>query len=127
MSGFAGQTGSDLVRTGLLGRCPHCAEGRLFDGYLKFAPNCVACGADFSAEDTADGPAVFVIFIASFIVVPLALVFQIKLDAPIWLTLLIFIPMITVICLALLRPLRGLMFALQVANKAVQSTTDDAY
>jgi len=116
---------SKIVSTGLRGRCPNCHEGRLFDGYLKFAKSCQSCGFDFESQDVADGPAVFVILIASIIVVPLALAFQIKLDPPIWLALLIWFPIIALICLALLRPLRGLMFALQIVNNAAEGQLDD--
>ena len=111
---------SKIVSTGLRGRCPNCHEGRLFEGYLKFAKSCQSCGFDFESQDVADGPAVFVILLASIIVVPLALAFQIKLDPPVLLTLVIWLPIIALLCLALLRPLRGLMFALQIANNASQ-------
>jgi len=113
------------MRAGLKGRCPHCFEGALFAGFLKFADKCQSCGFSYQIEDAGDGPAVFVMFIASILVVPMALVFQVKLNAPIWLTLLIFIPAIIIACLALLRPFRGLMFALQVKMGALQETFDD--
>ena len=114
-----------IVSTGLRGRCPNCHEGRLFAGYLKFAKYCQSCGYDFESQDVADGPAVFVILLSSIIVVPLALAFQIKLDPPVLLTLVIWIPVIVLVCLAMLRPLRGLMFALQVANKAAPGQLDE--
>ncbi len=116
---------SKILNAGFRGRCPECLEGPLFDGYLKFARECQSCGFDYHSNDVADGPAVFVILLASIIVVPLALAFQIKLDAPIWLTLLIFVPAIIGVCLALLRPFRGMMFALQIINKAAPGELDD--
>lgn len=115
---------SKILGAGFRGRCPECLEGPLFDGYLKFASECPSCGFDYHRNDVADGPAVFVILLASIIVVPLALAFQIKLDAPIWLTLLIFVPAIIGVCLALLRPFRGMMFALQIMNKAAEGELD---
>ena len=112
---------SKIMGAGLRGRCPKCLEGPLFAGYLKFAKECPTCGESFAIEDAGDGPAVFVIFVASFFVVPPALVFQMVLEPPVWLTLLIFIPLIIVVCLVLLRPFRGLMFAVQYMNNAEQS------
>lgn len=106
------------MQAGLRGRCPNCSEGSLFDGYLKFARECVSCGYDYHKNDIADGPAVFVILAASILVVPFAFVYQIKADAPVWLTLLLFVPLIIGVCLLLLRPFRGLMFAMQVMNNA---------
>ena len=114
----------NIVSTGLRGRCPNCHEGSIFAGYLKFAHQCPSCGFDLQSNDVADGPAVFVILIASTLVVPLALAFQIKMDANIFLTLAIFIPIIVLVCLALLRPFRGLMFALQIANNAKEAELD---
>lgn len=116
---------SKIMRAGVLGRCPECCEGPLFDGFLKFAPECQTCGYDYHKNDIADGPAVFVILLASILIVPFALAFQIKADAPVWLTLLIFIPAIIFVCLILLRPFRGLMFAMQVMNNAAPAEYDD--
>ena len=113
------------ILAGAKGRCPYCYEGKLFDGYLKFAKNCENCGNSFEIEDAGDGPAVFVIFVASAIVVPLALAFQALLDPPIWLLLIIWLPIITLVCLALLRPFRGMMFAVQIANKAEEYKWDN--
>lgn len=111
---------NQILSTGLRGRCPNCHEGQLFEGYLKFAKTCQSCGFDFESQDVADGPAVFVILLASVIVVPLALAFQIKLDPPVFVSLLIWGPVISLLCLALLRPLRGVMFALQISNDAAE-------
>jgi len=108
------------VTTGLRGRCPVCGEGSLFKGYLKFAPDCEACGTSFEIEDAGDGPAVFVIFAAGIIIIPAALAFQFIAGAPIWLTLLIWIPILIAFCLALLRPLRGVMFNMQFKHDALE-------
>lgn len=106
------------VSSGLKGRCPDCGEGSLFDGFLKFSRGCEACGADFTDEDAGDGPTVFVIFIVGIFIIPMALAFQLITHAPTWLTLLIWIPIIILVCLFLLRLLRGVMFNLAWANKA---------
>lgn len=116
---------SKVMRAGFFGRCPQCLKGKLFSGFLKFEHDCTDCGFDYHSNDVADGPAVFVIFVASLLVVPMAMVFMLKLDAPVWLTLLIFIPAIILACLALLRPFRGLMFALQVMNDAAPGQYED--
>lgn len=108
------------VTTGLRGRCPVCGEGSLFSGFLEFARECQACGENFDSEDAGDGPAVFVIFAAGIFVIPAALAFQLILDAPTWLTLLIWIPILIAFCLALLRPLRGIMFNMQFKHQAAE-------
>ena len=56
------------VLAGLACRCPNCGEGPLFAGFLKVSPRCEACGLDLAKADSGDGPAVFVILIAGFVV-----------------------------------------------------------
>src|SRR6266571_5661958 len=72
------ETSPSPFATGLAGRCPRCGKGRLFDGFLALRPRCEACGLDFSFADSGDGPAVFVMFIAGFIVVGCALLVEVK-------------------------------------------------
>ena len=97
----------------------------MFKGFLSFASRCEACGEDFELEDAGDGPAVFVILLVGIFVIPFALAFQLITNAPLWLTMLIWAPIITGACLALLRPLRGVMFALQWANNAKEVRPED--
>lgn len=104
--------------TGLGGRCPRCGEGKLFDGYLKVRPRCSACGLDYAFADSADGPAVFIMLIAGFAVLGLALTVEIAYEPPIWLHLVLWLPLAVIVCLALLRPMKGLAVALQYANRA---------
>jgi len=110
---------------GAAGRCPRCGEGFLFDGFLKVAPGCEACGAAFTKADSGDGPAVFIILIAGFLLAFGALFHFIALRPPIWLLLLIWMPLSVIVCVALLRPMKGLMVAAQFANKASEAGRDD--
>ena len=104
--------------TGLSGRCPRCGGGRLFDGFLELAPSCEACGLDYGFADAGDGPAVIVTLLAGFIVVGAALVVEVKYEPPMWLHLAIFLPLTLVVCLGMLRPLKGVLVSLQYRNKA---------
>jgi len=113
------------IADGIKGRCPDCGSGSLFSGFLKYAPNCAACGKDFKSEDAGDGPAVFVIFIAGFFIVPLALVFQLALDAPVWLTMIIWGPFILISSILMLRPMRGVMLTLQLSRDAGEARLED--
>lgn len=106
--------------TGLGGRCPRCGDGRLFSGFITIAPKCEVCELDFKFADTGDGPAFFVMLIAGFILMGLALFVQLKYEPPVWLLMLIFTPLTLGLCLGMLRPLKGLLVALQYTNKAEQ-------
>jgi uncharacterized protein (DUF983 family) len=111
---------ADAASAGLRGRCPRCGEGQLFSGFISVAPSCRACGLDFKFADAGDGPAVFVILIAGFFVVGLTLWTEIHYEPPIWVHLVIFLPLTLVVCLGLLRPMKGLAIGLQFRNKAEQ-------
>jgi uncharacterized protein (DUF983 family) len=110
---------------GLQGRCPNCGEGPLFEGFLKVSPRCEACGFDLGAADSGDGPAVFVILVAGFIVAFAALITEIKFHPPVWVHLVIWLPATLIVCLGLLRPFKGAMLAAQFMNKASQARHDE--
>ena len=114
----------DPVRAGLLGRCPRCGQGKLFDGLLKLKPACSACGLDYGFADAGDGPAVFVILIIGFLVVGLALWTEVTYAPPVWLHMLLWGPLTIILSLALLRGLKGLLIALQYRHSAAEGTID---
>jgi uncharacterized protein (DUF983 family) len=108
------------ARRGLAGRCPRCGEGALFAGFLKVAPRCESCGQDFSFADSADGPAFFVMSFAGLVVVAAALVVEVLYQPPYWLHALLWIPLIVAMTLLPLRPVKGLLIALQFHHKAAE-------
>jgi uncharacterized protein (DUF983 family) len=105
---------------GLRGRCPGCGEGRLFEGFLTLRPSCERCGLDYSFADSADGPAVFVIMISGFIVVFAALAVEFSYQPPYWVHALLWLPLIALTTLGPLRPIKGVMIALQFHHKAAE-------
>lgn len=113
------------IAVGLSGRCPRCGQGRLFKGFLNLAPRCTACGLDFSFADSADGPAVFVILIVGFLIAGAALLTEIAYSPPIWVHLVLWLPLVLLLCLGMLRPLKGLLVALQYHHRAEQGRLHD--
>jgi len=105
---------------GMRGRCPGCGEGRLFQGFLALRPNCERCGLDYSFADAADGPAVFVIMISGFIVVFAALAVEFAYQPPYWVHAALWLPLIALTTLGPLRPIKGVMIALQYHHKAAE-------
>jgi uncharacterized protein (DUF983 family) len=105
---------------GLAGRCPRCGKGRLFEGFLTLKPRCESCGLDYSFADSADGPAFFVMFFSGFVVAGSALVVEALYAPPFWLHAVLWIPLILITTLLPLRPVKGLLIALQYHHKAAE-------
>ena len=112
------------IANGLLGRCPRCGQGRLFQGFLALRPHCESCGLDYAFADAGDGPAVFVILIAGFIVVFSALVTEFIYQPPFWLHAVLWGPLILAVTLLPLRVIKGLLIALQYYHKAQEGRLD---
>src|SRR5580704_9954220 len=82
------ETLSGSIRAGLSCACPRCGQGKLFEGFLQPKPRCEVCGLDYGFADAGDGPAV------------------------------LWIPLIAIVTLGPLRPMKGLMIALQYHHRA---------
>jgi uncharacterized protein (DUF983 family) len=105
---------------GVAGRCPRCGKGSAFDHFLSVAPACRSCGLDYGFADAGDGPAVFVILFAGFLVAGAALITEAIYAPPVWVHALLWGPLILVACLGPLRPLKGLLIALQYRFQAAE-------
>ena len=75
-------------------QCPRCGEGKLFAGFLSLRPSCSDCGLDYAFIDAGDGPAVFIILIAGFIVVFCALIVEVMYRPPFWLHAVLWVPLV---------------------------------
>lgn len=104
-------------RAGLLCRCPRCGEGPLFAGLLTVAPLCDGCGLDLAAQDSGDGPAVFVILVLGALVVGLALAVELIFAPPLWLHMVLWPPVILIGAVALLRPFKATLIAFQYRHR----------
>jgi uncharacterized protein (DUF983 family) len=109
---------------GLRCRCPRCGQGRLFSGYVDLVKRCDVCGLDYRFADAGDGPAVFVILIAGFLVVGLAVVVEFVWRPPYWVHALLWTPAVLFVTLGMLRPLKGVLVALQFHHKAAEGRLD---
>lgn len=97
--------------------------GRLFQGYLTVAEKCEHCELDLKASDSGDGPAVFVIFIVGPVVTGLAFWVEAAFEPPFWAHALLWIPAIVGGSMALLRPFKAVMIALQYRHKSGDAGT----
>jgi uncharacterized protein (DUF983 family) len=105
------------------GLCPRCGKGRLFSRGLSIAERCEACGLDYGRlAEAGDAPAVFLILVLGALIVGLALWVEISYEPPIWLHLLLWLPLTAILGIAALRPLKGLT----IANIYLREAGDDA-
>ncbi|MFQ5533946.1 MAG: DUF983 domain-containing protein [Sphingomonadales bacterium] len=110
---------------GLGSKCPRCGRGKLFNGFLDVAKECPACGLDYSGVDSGDGPAVFAILIIGFAVVGAALFVEIVYSPPYWVHAALWLPTIVIGSLAVLRPLKATLIALQYKYRALNNRHEE--
>lgn len=113
---------SSPVLAGLNCKCPQCGLGSLFKGLfsLDVGERCNECGLEYKFIDSGDGPAVFAIFILGFLILGLALIVEFNFAPPLWVHIAIWTPATLLVALGLLRPLKGVLIALQFKHKAGQ-------
>lgn len=105
---------SDLI-TGWKCHCPKCKSPSIFKSLfsLELKEKCENCGFNLSENDSADGPAVFLIFVLSFSIIPLALIVEAMWVWPFWLHMAVWSVAILGTAIGLLKPIKGIVIALQ--------------
>lgn len=107
---------------GVTCRCPRCGKGSIFTSAfsLSVRERCGNCNLDLKFIDPGDGPAVFAIMIVGFLILGAALIVEFKFNPPVWVHVVLWGPATLVVAFGLLRPLKGLLVALQYHHKAEQ-------
>ncbi len=109
---------------GIKSRCPRCGRGKLFKGFLDIKESCDVCELDYGFVDAGDGPAVFIIMIVGFIVAGGSLAVEIAFQPPYWVHAVLWGPIILILPLALLRPFKAVLIAIQYQNQAREGQLD---
>ncbi|MBV8536038.1 MAG: DUF983 domain-containing protein [Alphaproteobacteria bacterium] len=99
-------------------RCPRCGQGPLYSGLLTVRERCTGCGLDLSAQDSGDGPAVFVVLVLGGFVVGLALLVEVKFSPPLWVHAVLWPGVILAGAIVLLRMFKATLIALQFRHRA---------
>ena len=107
-----------IVDVALKGLCPRCGKKTLFAGYARFADRCSACGLDIAGFNVSDGPAAFLTLILGTIVVAGAITLELTLHPPLWLHMLIWVPVTAVGVVLSLRAAKGALVAAEYRNAA---------
>lgn len=109
---------NDLKR-GVSCQCPQCLQGNLYQSIFDLAvkDKCENCGLDLGKNDSADGPAVFLIFILGFLLVPLALLFDAYVSPPLWVHAILWGIVALGLCIGALKPLKSYIIYLQFKHR----------
>ena len=109
-----------LIRLALKGLCPSCRKTSIFTGRflsMDIKKRCEECGLKLEDHDIGDGPAVFMIFILGFSLVPMALFFEKLFAPPLWVHGVLWGIVALAMTLGGLRPLKAYIIALQYKHR----------
>ncbi len=110
-----------VLRHSLTCTCPRCGKGPLYNKGLfdlTLRDVCTSCGLNLAKNDSADGPAVFLIFFLGFLLVPMALIFETVVAPPLWVHAVLWGGLAIGITVATLKPLKSLVISLQYRHRA---------
>lgn len=110
---------SGPVRLAWAQKCPRCGKGDLYKPglTLELREKCAECNLPLAENDSGDGPAVFLIFILGFLLVPLALIFESLFAPPLWVHAVLWGGIALAATLGALRPLKAYVIALQFKHR----------
>ncbi len=92
---------------GARNHCPVCDKGKVFQGYLKVVPECAHCGAPLGTLRADDAPPYFTILVVGHLLLPPVLMIEKAWMPPMWLHMVVWLPLFTIACIGLLRPIKG--------------------
>lgn len=118
-----GQPG--IPAAALFGLCPQCGERSLFDGAARFAPRCPGCGLDYAQFNVGDGPAAFLTMIVGALVVGLAVWLEFSVHPPVWVHVVLWVPLVAGLTLWGLRVSKAALLAAEYRRRAVEATSSD--
>ena len=95
------------MRRGAACKCPACGNASAFAGYLRVTPVCASCGTQLDDLRADDAPPYFTIFLVGHIVIPLMLILERAYAPPTWVHMVLWLPLIVVMALGFLRPIKG--------------------
>lgn len=113
----------EAIALGFAGRCPRCGMGRIFKGRLEIVDACPVCGLVLSEHDAGDGAVVPALLILGSILVALALWVEFRFEPAVWVHVVLWGPIGTLMTLWLLPRLKGIGVALQHRYRSTEEPT----
>jgi uncharacterized protein (DUF983 family) len=84
---------------------------------LRVSDSCPACGEELLHHRADDAPPYFTIVLVGHIVLPLLMMVELAFAPPVWLHLLLWLPLTAGLCLLLLPRVKGAIVGLQWAHR----------
>jgi uncharacterized protein (DUF983 family) len=100
-----------LFKTAITQKCPACKKGGLFYGVMMIHKECTVCNMHIPQSDLADGPIFISMCIILFIFTPLFVVMELKYSLPIYMHLIISLPILIIAAIYFARAGRAFMIA----------------
>jgi len=115
-----------LLLSGILrGGCPRCGAATLFRGAVRFADRCGACGLDLTHFNVGDGPAAILTLLLGALVSVGAVLIQVAYEPPLWVQLLIWVPVTAAGVVGSLRLAKAALLTVEYRQRARDSGTHD--
>lgn len=97
---------------GARNRCPVCGQGRVFSSYLGLVPECEVCATPLGRLRPDDAAPYFVILLAGHVLLPPVFWVERAFEPPMWVHMALWLPLFTIACTLLLRPVKGAVVGL---------------
>ncbi|WP_341760061.1 DUF983 domain-containing protein [Candidatus Endowatersipora endosymbiont of Watersipora subatra] len=101
------------LSAGVKCRCPRCGKGNLYEGFLKLNRSCLICSLSFEKRDVGDGPTVFIMMGLGCFVLGSALFVELHYFPPMWIHILLWLPLIFSTGIPAIRIVKGILITLQ--------------
>lgn len=107
------------LRIGISCKCPKCMKGNLYPSTFNLTLNkaCGQCGLDLERNDSADGPAVLLIFVLGALLVPMALLFDHIVSPPLWVHAILWTAVTLAMTVGALKPIKSYIIYLQYKHR----------
>ncbi len=112
------------IRRGFRRRCPNCAAGTMFRGYLSIRDTCPVCGQELHHQRAGDTAALATFVIVAVVMAPLIVLTQMLLQPELLIMISIFSVGTVALSLYLLPRLKGMVIAWQWARRTHGSGRD---
>ena len=103
------------IKRGIFCKCPHCGDGKIFDGFLKVVDQCEQCGEDLSHHRADDLPAYLNILLVGHVVIGFMIILMSWNLLSMWQMTFATAALCLSASFLLMRPIKGMIVSIQWA------------